>query len=107
MRFSIAIPATVSIGVGGRMFVIPIWAEATSFCRPWRRNEGDGGGSRRERSAHRAKAYLHARSKRVDEKGDSTVDNRMLTLIARGWAVIQNSKMVLQMTSLKRGELRG
>lgn len=45
VKFNTELPVSIKIGCGGRIFEVPIWAETTVFCIPWRRYGGDGGGS--------------------------------------------------------------
>lgn len=37
VRFQTEMPAKINVGIGGRVYEVPIWAETTAFCRPWRR----------------------------------------------------------------------
>lgn len=68
VRFSNKIPACVRIGVDGRIFEVPIWAETTTFCRPWRNSGGFlGGGVKSWSSQSETRGELHIRGSRAHE----------------------------------------
>lgn len=40
VRFNERTPACIRIGVGGKIFSVPIWVETTAFCLPWSNHNG-------------------------------------------------------------------
>lgn len=68
VRYEKEMPANVKIGVGRRVFLVPIWAKTTAFCQQesfCEGGEGNGGGTGRKKETSEKMRDRYAQGRNV------------------------------------------